>query len=84
MVAPYARNPVELIVTTELNSKPYVELTLAVMSDFGVEVTRQSYERFRHSACPLSTKAGLRRSNLTHRPPPIFLLPPPFWGVECV
>ena len=46
MVAPYARNPVELVVTTELNSKPYVELTLAVMSDFGVEVTRQGYERF--------------------------------------
>jgi len=46
MVAPYARNPVELIVTTELNSKPYVELTLRVMLDFGLEVTRQNYERF--------------------------------------
>ena len=46
MVAPYARNPVELIVATELNSKPFVELTLAVMSDFGVEVARQGYERF--------------------------------------
>lgn len=46
MVAPYARNPVKLVVATELNSKPYVELTLAVMSDFGVEVTRQNYERF--------------------------------------
>jgi 3-phosphoshikimate 1-carboxyvinyltransferase len=46
MVAPYARNPVELIVTTELNSKPYVDLTLTVMSDFGVDVTRQGYMRF--------------------------------------
>ena len=46
MVAPYASNPVELVVTQDLNSKPYVELTLAVMSYFGVEVRRQSYERF--------------------------------------
>ncbi len=46
MVSPYARNPVELMLTTELNSKPYVELTLSVMSDFGVEVTRQGYESF--------------------------------------
>jgi len=46
MVAPYAHNPVELVVTTELNSKPYIDLTLAVMADFGVEVTRQGYEQF--------------------------------------
>ncbi len=46
MVAPYARNPIELIITTELNSKPYVDLTLAVMSDFGVEVERQGYDCF--------------------------------------
>jgi len=46
MVAPYANNPVEILVTTELNSKPYVELTLGVMSDFGVEVQRQGSERF--------------------------------------
>ena len=46
MVAPYARNPVEIRLATELISKPYVELTLGVMSDFGVEVTRQGYERF--------------------------------------
>jgi 3-phosphoshikimate 1-carboxyvinyltransferase len=46
MVAPYARNPVELVVTTELNSKPYVELTLTVMSDFGVDITRQNCEHF--------------------------------------
>ncbi len=46
MVAPYAHNPVEIHLTTELNSKPYVDLTLGVMSDFGVEVERQGYERF--------------------------------------
>ena len=46
MIAPYACNPVELLVTTDLYSKPYVEMTLSVMSDFGVEVTRKGYESF--------------------------------------
>jgi 3-phosphoshikimate 1-carboxyvinyltransferase len=46
MVAPYARDLVELIVTTELNSKPYVDLTLKVMSDFGIDVPHQGYRRF--------------------------------------
>jgi 3-phosphoshikimate 1-carboxyvinyltransferase len=46
MVAPYAETPVEIIVTTELFSKPYVDLTLSVMSDFGVEVDRFGYNRF--------------------------------------
>ena len=47
MVAPYAQSPVELIVTGELNSKPYVDMTIAVMADFGVVVERVGYERFR-------------------------------------
>lgn len=46
MVAPYARSPVEIEVTTELNSKPYVDMTLAIMSDFGVEVERDGYKVF--------------------------------------
>ncbi len=47
MVAPYAQSPVELIVEGELNSKPYVDMTIAVMADFGVTVEREGYERFR-------------------------------------
>lgn len=46
MVAPYARQPVEILVTTELNSRPYVDMTLAVMADFGVTVEREGYARF--------------------------------------
>jgi 3-phosphoshikimate 1-carboxyvinyltransferase len=46
MVAPYAREPVELRLSTELNSKPYVDMTLAVMHDFGVDVEREGYENF--------------------------------------
>ena len=47
MVAPYARSPIEIEVTTELNSRPYVDMTLAVMKDFGVEIERHGYERFK-------------------------------------
>ncbi|HSA99542.1 MAG TPA: 3-phosphoshikimate 1-carboxyvinyltransferase [Anaerolineales bacterium] len=46
MVAPYAKSPVEIEVTTELNSKPYVDMTIATMRDFGVEIERQRYDRF--------------------------------------
>jgi 3-phosphoshikimate 1-carboxyvinyltransferase len=46
LVAPYAQAPVELIVERGLSSQPYVDLTLAVMADFGVTVEREGYERF--------------------------------------
>ena len=46
MVAPYAQSPVEIEVVTELNSKPYVDMTLSVMEDFGVDVQREGYSRF--------------------------------------
>jgi 3-phosphoshikimate 1-carboxyvinyltransferase len=52
MVAPYAQSPIEIEVTTDLNSKPYVDMTIAIMKDFGVEVERNGYQSFRilHSA----------------------------------
>jgi 3-phosphoshikimate 1-carboxyvinyltransferase len=46
MVAPYAKSPVEIEVTTDLNSKPYVDMTIGMMEDFGVEIEHQGYERF--------------------------------------
>jgi 3-phosphoshikimate 1-carboxyvinyltransferase len=46
MVAPYAQSPVELTLSTELNSKPYVEMTLAMMEEFGLTVERRGYEQF--------------------------------------
>jgi 3-phosphoshikimate 1-carboxyvinyltransferase len=58
MVAPYAQWPIEIEVTTELNSKPYVDMTLSIMFDFGVEVKRDGYNRFTVSPTlysPLST-----------------------------
>lgn len=46
MVAPYATAPIEIEVVTELNSKPYVDMTIAIMKDFGVEIERDAYRRF--------------------------------------
>ncbi len=47
MVAPYARQDVELAVSGELIAKPYVDMTIAVMHQFGVEVERHGYASFR-------------------------------------
>jgi len=58
MVAPYARSSIEIELTTELNSKPYVDMTISIMKDFGVGIERQGYECFTvHPASytPLST-----------------------------
>jgi 3-phosphoshikimate 1-carboxyvinyltransferase len=46
MVAPYAKSLMEVEVTTVLNSKPYVDMTLATMHDFGVEVQHNGYRSF--------------------------------------
>ncbi|MBE7433966.1 MAG: 3-phosphoshikimate 1-carboxyvinyltransferase [Anaerolineales bacterium] len=46
MTAPYARSPIEVELATDLNSKPYVDMTIAIMKDFGVEVERSQYSRF--------------------------------------
>lgn len=46
MAAPLARKPVDLAVRGPLVSKPYVEMTLAVMRAFGVRVEAQQLSRF--------------------------------------
>lgn len=47
IATPYAQSPVELTIERGLNSKPYVDMTLAVMADFGVTVEHKGYEWFR-------------------------------------
>jgi len=46
MTSPYAKSPVEIEITSKLNSKPYIDMTLAVMSDFGIDVEHDGYNRF--------------------------------------
>ena len=49
----------EIEVTTDLNSKPYVDMTILFMKVFGIEVERHGYEHFiiqPASYSPLSTR----------------------------
>jgi len=46
MTAPYAASPVTLRVAGELQSKPFVDMTVALMRDFGVAVERDGYRSF--------------------------------------
>src|SRR5262245_47988386 len=52
MVAPYAQSLIQIELTTDLNSKPYVDMTIAIMKDFGVDVIRDGYRSF---AVPLAS-----------------------------
>lgn len=46
MALPCAAGPTEVSVAGTLVSKPYVDMTLAVMADFGVEVAHEQLQRF--------------------------------------
>ncbi len=46
LVAPYAKSPIKIEVATGLNSKPFVDMTIAIMHDFGVEIERDGYRWF--------------------------------------
>jgi 3-phosphoshikimate 1-carboxyvinyltransferase len=46
MAAPYAQTDVTLQVRDTLVSKPYVDLTLDIMRQFGVQVTHDDYRQF--------------------------------------
>ena len=59
MAAPYARRDVNLIVRGDLVSKPYVEMTLAVMNAFGVSGDNQAFQR-------LSVRAGQKYRGRTY------------------
>jgi 3-phosphoshikimate 1-carboxyvinyltransferase len=50
IVAPYAERNVEIVLTSPLKSKPYVDITLDIMRTFGAEVENHSYESFRVTA----------------------------------
>ncbi len=46
MVAPYAKGPTEIGLSTDLSSAPYVEMTIAIMGDFGVSIRRVDANSF--------------------------------------
>lgn len=51
--APYAEKDIDIEITGELVSKPYVDITIKMMKDFGVEADNQNYKS-------LYIKAGQR------------------------
>ncbi|WP_372940910.1 3-phosphoshikimate 1-carboxyvinyltransferase [Shewanella sp.] len=46
MVAPLTRDSVNIKIKGELVSKPYIDITIALMKQFGVEVINHQYQRF--------------------------------------
>lgn len=46
MAAPLASGDTEIVVINELVSKPYIEITLQLMRQFGVKVSHENYQRF--------------------------------------
>jgi len=63
--APYADKDVEIRVTGNLVSKPYVDITLDVMKTFGISVVRDGYVYFkvpsgqRYQACRFQTEGDV-------------------------
>lgn len=56
MIAPYAQKGVTIKIADKLSSKPYIDMTLQIMNDFGVKTENNSYESFK-------IKAGQRYKN---------------------
>lgn len=46
MAAPFARQDTCITIKGDLVSKPYIDITLAIMAQFGVEVQNDNYQRF--------------------------------------
>ena len=59
-VASYAQTDVEIHVKGDLVSKPYIDLTIAVMRDFGIEVTNNNHRSF-------TVRAGQRYHSRTYQ-----------------
>jgi 3-phosphoshikimate 1-carboxyvinyltransferase len=47
MVAPYAEAPIEIRCSGELQSKPFIDMTVELMNEFGVQIVRDGYKWFR-------------------------------------
>ncbi len=46
MAAPLAKNNIKITISGELVSKPYIDITLHIMKDFGVNVVNNDYKTF--------------------------------------
>ncbi|MGD9973940.1 MAG: 3-phosphoshikimate 1-carboxyvinyltransferase [Desulfatirhabdiaceae bacterium] len=46
LIAPCTTNGIEIVVTRGPVSKPYIDMTVDVMTGFGIQVSRKKYDRF--------------------------------------
>ncbi|MCE9600161.1 MAG: 3-phosphoshikimate 1-carboxyvinyltransferase [Spirochaetia bacterium] len=46
LAAPFARKPVRLVIAEEPVSKPYIDLTIHMMQEFSVRISRRGYAEF--------------------------------------
>ena len=60
LISPFAARDVEIEVVGELVSRPYVDITLNVMEDFGIAYYRQGYRYFAVPAGQRYQAQGLR------------------------
>lgn len=58
MVAPYIRNGLTLRLTGKVLSRPYIDMTLALMDCFGAKIYRDDDRTIRVSPCPYQAKTG--------------------------
>jgi hypothetical protein len=69
--------------TTELISKPYIEITLNLMARFGVEVEREGWQRFTIPAGQHYRSPAGCMSKATLRPPRISSPQAPSAAARC-
>lgn len=77
LAGPYAESDIEIEVTGNLVSRPYIDVTLDVMKSFGIPVRRDGYRHFRIKAgeryCPAQVKIDGDVSSASY-----------FWGAAAV
>ena len=47
LISPYAKNDVEIVVEGELVSKSYVDMTIGLMGEFGINIENEKYKKFK-------------------------------------
>jgi 3-phosphoshikimate 1-carboxyvinyltransferase len=76
LAAPCTRDGVRLTVTTPLVSRPFVDMTTAVMGDFGVEVQAGEIARRAEPAGAATPAAGAGTEREGGAPGPVLVVPP--------
>lgn len=47
MIAPFAKNPTTINIQNKLTSKPYIEMTIKLLQQFGIKIVNKNYAQFK-------------------------------------